>query len=622
MRLSALRVRDETNREGLPGPGGYVRVGVWLLLLLLTATLLLFPTRLVLEYHPTQSVPAIPNLPGFAALYITWLLLLLLLLLTDREASWWEKPTLVGIFALVFVGFWLITGPYTGLRYDGMGNAGHISYLSQQADGRIPLDNPNLGYFNFPGMHLLAFALVQVTSLSLFQGVTFALAVHLILLAVLFYVLLVNALGRPSVAALGALLAVQGNIMLARYSFYAGIWALVFLAMFLLLLYRPGQALFETWQERLMVLLLLGVTTITHLVTATVLFFALAGMWLVRNWQLLRTKTGIGLVSASTLATFLVVPLSWDIYWATRIFEGVTKVTSGVIADFTEEGLLVHFFNLGESYAGAEVPLWTVAVRAFWWGALFLFGVILGLKNLLNIKGLSRAQQLETGGLVGVIALSGTVTLLSLGGAEFYRFLLYGGFFTVPIALRFLLGLSRNKRRLAVRLAIFLFFVLSFPTFLAHNNLVGVSGYYSAELQAGTFLKQASGGRGEGLTIFNEPSECGILSFRVPDASFMTTPEAPELKGKEDFWGAVDRQAKLFEDSGRSDVFFYLSQRRVATADLFFGVQPQDPKWQELEDSLAQTNKVYENGLVQLYGGGRATAVTGEEVPRVGAPQR
>ena len=619
MRLSAPRARDETNQEGLPGPGGYVRVAVWLSLLLLTATLLLSPTHLVLEYAPTQSVPAIPNLPGFAALYVAWLLLLLLLLLTDREASWWEKPALVGIFALVFVGFWLITGPYTGVRYDGLGNAGHISYLSQQADGRMPLDNPNLGYFNFPGMHLLGFALVQVTGLGLFHAVTLALALHLVLLAVLLYILLLNALGRPSLAGLGALLAVQGNIMLARYSFYAGIWALVLLAMFLFLLYRPGQALFETWEDRFLMLLLLGATTITHLVTATVLFFALAGICLVRNWQLLRTKTGIGLVSASTLATFLVVPLSWDIYWATHIFEGVTKVTSGVIADFTEEGLLVHFFNLGESYAGAEVPLWTVSMRVFWWGALFLLGAILGLKNLLNIKNLSRVQQLETGGLVGIGTLSGILTLLSLGGAEFYRFLLYGGFFTIPIILRFLLGLSRNKRRLAVGLAIFLFFVLSFPTFLAHNNLVGLSGYYPAELQAGSFLKQASGGRGESLTIFNEPSESGILSFSVPDAIFMTTPEAPELKGKEDFWGAVDRQAELFEATGQR-AFFYLSQRRVATSELFFGVQPQDPEWRELEDSLAETNKLYENGMVQLYGGGRPTAATDEEVPRVGAP--
>jgi len=602
MRLLAARAKDESNGAEPFRIGGHLRAGLWLSLSVLTLALLLFPTRLILEYQPTQSIPAIPNLPRFAALYATWLLLLLLLLLAGREAPWWEKPALVAIFALVFIGFWLVAGPYTGLRYDGLGNAAHVSYLSQQAEGRIPLDNPNLAYFDFPGMHLLAFVLVQVTGLGLFQGVTLALALHLVLLAVLLYILLLNALNRPSVAALGALLAIQGNIMLARYSFYPGIWALVFLAMFLLLLHRPGQALFETWQERFLMLLLLGATTVTHLVTATALFFTLAGIYLVRNWHLLRTKTGIGLVSASTLATFLVVPLSWDVYWATRIFEGVTRVTSGVIADFTEKGLLVYFFNLGESYAGAGVPLWAIIARAFWWGALFLLGAILGLRNLLNIKGLSRAQQVETGGLVGVIALSIAITLLSLGGTEFYRFLLYGGFFTVPIVLRFLLSLPGNRGRLAVGLAFSLFFVLSFPTFLAHNNLVGISGYYPSELQAGNFLNQTSGGQGEGLTIFNDPSESGLLSFSVPEARLITTPQAPELKGKEDFWQAVDREAQGFKEwAATRGAFFYLSQRRVTTSELFFGIQPHDPEWEELQDSLAQTNKVYENGMVQLY---------------------
>jgi hypothetical protein len=393
--------------------------------------------------------------------------------------------------------------------------------------------------------------------------------------------------------------------MLARYSFYPGIWALVFLAAFLLLLHRPGQALFETWQGRFLMLLLLGVTTVTHLVTAMALFFVLAGICLVRNWHLLRAKTGVGLVSASTLATFLVVPLSWDIYWATRIFEGVTTVTQEVIADFTEKGLLVYFFNLGESYAGAEVPLWVVSVRVFWLGALFLFGAILGLRNLLNIRGLSRAQQVETGGLVGIIILSTVVTLLSLGGTEFYRFLLYGGFFTIPIILRFLLSLPRNRRRLAAGLAISLFFVLSFPTFLAHNNLVGISGYYSPELQAGNFLNQTTGGQGDGLIIFNDPSESGLLSFNVPEASLVTTPQAVELEGEEDFWQALDRAAQGFKDpatrAGQSEVFFYLSQRRVASNELFFGVQPYDPEWEELQDALAETNKVYENSMVQLY---------------------
>jgi hypothetical protein len=590
--------------EGLRRPRGSFRAGLWLLLLFLTGALLLFPTRLTLEYEPIQSIPAIPNLPLFAALYSLWLLLLLLLLFSGGEGARWERSALVGIFALVFVGFWLLTGPNTGLRYDGIGNAAHVAYLSQQARGMIPVDHPHLRYFNFPGMHLLALALVQVTGLGLFQGVTLALTFHLVLLSVLLYILFLRSLHSPSLAAFGALLAIQGNIMLARYSFYPGIWALVFLVIFLILLHRPGQALFDTWQDRLLMLLLLGATTITHLVTAKLLFFVLAGMYLVRNWHLLRTKTGIGLVSASTLATFLVIPLAWDVYWASRFFDSLIKITSAVIEDLTEKGLLTYFFNLGQSYVGAGVPLWAIAVRYFWWGALFLFGSILGLKNLLNIKSLSRAQQLETGGLVGVIALSAAVTALSVGGSEFYRFLLYGAFCTVPILLSFVVNLPTKGRRLALGLAIPLFFLLSFPTFLAHNNLVGTSTYYPSELHAGAFLRQTTSG-GRGLTLFYSALEGNLALYNVPNASLRKAAPFSQLKDASDFWHFESRAVSNFLDAGAGTEAtlsaFYFSRRIVALAEHVFRIKPADARWDALNGSLAKANRVYDNSVVQIY---------------------
>ena len=606
MRLLAAGAEHESNVEQFPVMGGYVRAGLWLSLLSLTVTLLLFPARPTLEYHPIQSIPAIVNLPLFAALYAVWLLFLLLLLVVDKEAPQWEKPALVGIFALVFVGFWLFTGPYAGLRYDGIQNAAHVRYLSQQADGKIPVDHVNLTYFAFPGTHLLAFVLVQVTSLDVTQGVTLALAFNLVLLAVLVYIFLLRTLGSPSLAALGTLLVIQGNIMLARYSFWAGMWALTFLAMFLILLSRPGRAFFETWQERFLMILLLVATTITHLVTAVLLFAVLAGINLVGCLHLRRAKAPIGLVKASTLAAFLIIPLSWDIYWATRFFDSFMQTTSGVIQDFTEKGFLVYFFNLGGSYVGGGVPLWAVIVRYFWWGALFFFGTILALGNILNIKGLSRARQIETGGLVAVIILSIAITLLSMGGAEYYRFLLYAAFFTIAIILRFLLSSPRTWRRFALGLAISLFFVLSFPTFLAHNNMVGVSTYYPSELEAGSLLRETSAGEGQGLTVFFDQGDVGVLSFSVPDARFVTTPQGAELRDKQEFWQAADSQVDSFKSLGtgtrESNAFFYLSQRRMAFAQLFFGAGPQEPEWEELQDSLVEANKLYENGIVQIYG--------------------
>jgi hypothetical protein len=604
MKVFAHRAEAVVRAEGLPWCQGCARLGVWLLLLAFTAVLLVYPTRLTLQHEAIQSLSAIDNLPLFAGVYSGWLLSLLLLLFSGGEGARWERPALVGIFTLVFVGLWLLAGPNTALRNDGVGNAAHVGYLSRQAGGKIRTDHANLFYFNFPGMHLLALALVEVTGLGLSQGVTLALAFHLVLLSVLLYIVFLRSLRSPSLAAFGALLAIQGNIMLGKYSFYPSIWALVFLAMFLVLLQRPGRALCDTWEDGRLMLFLLGATTITHLVTAMLLFFVLVGIYLVRNCHLLRTKMGSGLVSASTLAAFLVIPLSWDIYWATRIFEGLTRVTAAVVGDLSERGLLTYFAHLRSAYVGAGVPVWAILVRCFWWVALFLFGPVLGLKNLLNIKALSRAQQVDTGGLVGVVVLSAAVSLLSVGGAEFYRFLLYGAFFTVPILLSFVVNLPAKGRRLALGLGIPLFFLLSFPTFLAHNNLVGTSTYYPAELRAGSFLEQASGGQGKGLTVFNDPVENGLLSYSIPDATLIATPQASELKGKEDFWQAAAKSVRSFsawQAAGEQSPVFYLSQRRIALAEHLLRVRPQDSGWGELRNTLGETSKVYENGLVQIY---------------------
>lgn len=597
----ALRAADE-REEGILRLGGHVRPILWLLLLVLTSALLLFPTHLTLEYQPIQSVSAIPDLPLFAALYVVWLAVLLVLLVSESCTSSWEKPALVSMFALVFLGFWIVTGPYGAFRYDGIIHAAHVDYLSHQADGRIPLDHPNLAYFNFPGMHLLAFTLMQATGMTLYSGVTLLLLLQLVLLAVFLYLVFLGSLKSPSLAALGSFLVVQGNIMFARYSFYPGIWALVFLAMFLVLVNRPGQALFSSWQERLLMLLMLGAATMTHFVTAMVLFFILAGIYLMRSAPL-RGRTRTALVSVSTLTAFLVIPLSWDIYWAASFFENVTGATSAVIEDFTEKGALLYLFNLGGSYAGGAVPLWAVAVRYFWWGTIFFLGTFLGLKNLLKVKSLSWAEQLETGGLVGVLMLSAAVTALSPGGSEFYRFLLYGAFFTVPILLRFVLDLPSAGRRLALGLTVASFFVLSFPTFLAHNNLVGTSTYYASELEAGTFLTETTAGQNS--QFFHLAGESGLLMYSSPDSVLTASGQAPEFKGREEFWRSINRLVAGFRQSspsaGGESVYFYASKRDIALHQNMLGVSPDDPGWSALAGRLGQSNKIYDDSTVQLY---------------------
>mgnify|MGYP001093293298 CR=1 FL=1 len=85
------------------------RLGLWILLLLLTALILLSPVHLSHEYRIFQSPYGFDNLPLFGALYSIWMALLLLLLFT--RGSDWGKAAIVCIFALVHLGFWTIAFP-------------------------------------------------------------------------------------------------------------------------------------------------------------------------------------------------------------------------------------------------------------------------------------------------------------------------------------------------------------------------------------------------------------------------------------------------------------------------------------------------------------------------------
>jgi hypothetical protein len=615
MKPSAPTAEAQEQRSTLIPAATVLRQALWLLFFALTAALMTYPTHLRLRYEAVQSLSGLEHVPLFAGLYLSWLLLLVVLLLSDGKSRLWKKAVLVGLFALVFLGFWLLAEPNTALRYDGVGNAAYVQYLFRYPGAGLSVDHPNLSYFNFPGMHLFALAVVEATGLEVVQSVAAALAAHLLLVSLLVYLLLLRVLGHSTWAALGALLTIQGNIMLARYSFYPGFWALPFALVFLLLLlaHPPGRALFDTWAGRLLAVTVLGATTITHLVTGLLLFTVLAGVYVVRSWRKLGGGSRAVSVLGFTMATFLVIRLSWDVYWASHFLEQVTKVTEAVIDNILENGVTVYFysFNRSASYIGERVPVWAVAVRSFWWVTVYGAGLLLGLARVVRVKSLGLSDELMAGGLLGVVGLSGLVTLLSPGGSEFYRFLFYGAFFTVPIALLHVVRLPASARRLALKVTVSLFFALSFPTFLAHNNLVGVSTYYLAELEAGRFLKETSGRNGSGLIVFNDPNENGVLFFSIPDASFVTTPQGSELRGKDDFWKAVNKHVHAFTvfDAGAANrnAVFYLSQRRITLAEHLFGAQPQDPEWKELQDNLAVTNKVYENGTVQAYGSSRPT---------------
>jgi hypothetical protein len=569
------------------------RFALWLLLILLTVAIFAFPVHLTLEYHPIQSTYIFDNLPLFGALYSLWVLVLLLLLFarTSGGKNDWEKLALICVFTLVFLNFWTIITPYG--RFEDLNHIAHTKYL--QEEGEIPLGHPNLS-FDFPGIHLIATSVSQITGLGIFAIRTLLLLLHGLLLSTLLYVLFTRSLRSVYAAPLAVLLMIQGNIMLSSlYMFFPMNFGLIFVAAILMLLNRRELALFETTQDRPIMIILFAAATVTHIATAMVILFLLAGIYVMQ-------KLGKeNLVNWSTITLCVVIFLAWQCYWAFRTFGGLVGFFPHFVELLFHGELLRYFLVVGEATLGEGVPLWANITRAFWLVLLFGFGSILALRNLVRVKKLSLLEKKEIWGLLGVAMLGIATFVILPGHAYIYRFITYAAFFTVPLVLRFLLNL--NYRKWGFTLLLMLFIALSFPTFLVHNGRISIDAFYRYEFSAGEFLEK-SYSKGEQLTVFCGRAALTINLYYMPDAYFRTEPDVMVLGGEVGLWHAMEELITSFENSrGVQDThsIFIFSRRLIVPYEHLLAIEPTHPKWEELLDRLTQTNKIYDNGFVQLY---------------------
>ena len=467
------------------------RLSLWILLLLLTAIILLFPVHLTLEYHPVQSLHIFDSLPLFGALFYIWLLLLLLLLFSGRSEGKtdWEKLALVCISSLVFLAFWAIILPYG--RLDSVNNGAIVRVIQQ--GGVIPLGR--FGYADFPSFFLIIDSLSQITGLGIFEAAQLFLVCNAPIFAALLYLLFTKSFKSTSVAAFAALLVMLGNAFLARsYTFWPGTPSLTILVAFLVVLTRGQHSFLETWQDRMIAIILLVAATTMYFQTSVLFLLIVVGMYLV---QRLGKMTPVAI---STIWLFAVIPIAWQMYWAIGNFGNITRLLPKIAADIIQGTFLDWAPFLAKGHVGGRLPLWASGINIFWWVVIFGPGTILGLRNLFRVRKLSRVERAETGGLLGVIMLATIATLISPGGERFVHFIHYAAFFTVPIMLRFSLNLGKRIKGNGFTLLVILFFVLSFPTFLAGNGRINLDAYYHYQFASSEFLER-SYGSGKELTL-------------------------------------------------------------------------------------------------------------------------
>jgi hypothetical protein len=502
----------------------------------------------------------------------------------------WERLTLLCIFALVFLGFWVIMLPY-GQGVDAIYNLAHVKYLEDE--GRITLTNQNLRYFNYPGLFLATSSFSQITGLNLFTAGNLMVLMTAIMTVVLLYVLFVISLKSAYYAPLAMILTILGNRGLNAVPFHPGYFQFIFMFSFLILLTRQESMLFERQQDKLILTFLLTAATITYLIASISFFFIVTGIYLVCK---LRKKNSTGI---PIFLLLVIIPLSWELYHAVQIFNELIGFIPRVIEDMIAGKKLTAVLLQMEQAMGGETPAWASIIQSFWLIFIYGLGGFLAIKHLIQKKELNLLESRELGGLLGVFLLALLGGIISPYGFRFNTFIVYAPVFLASLIVRSLLNPSNRWRKYTLAVLLTICFVLAWPTTLVYHSTVSSNALYAQDIVAGEFLEDLFGKSNIKYIFSNQRHRIDVGTYYVRNAIFMGPPEFYELANEEALWNNIKSLVEKFKqfDNG----IFVNSERAKYRWMVMLGIKPTNSRWQEMENNLLERNKVYENGLTQLY---------------------
>jgi|GEM_PF-3061290 hypothetical protein len=578
-------------RELAHGPAleGAIARGV-LLLAAAGGGLIAFPVERRLEYAPVQSLQAVPDLWGFAALMTVWMATLLLLLWLAE--SLWSATALVACFAAVYFGFWTLHWPYGAFEDWGKMQGAQVIVASGHVQPYVQ------HYWEWPGLSLLGAAA------SLLAGVDLAaLRLPLVLLEQVALTLALLALAlrllpSPRDAALAVILAIVGGPWSLRFHFHPMFMALLLLVTFVLLSLRYMERREVRVGAFLALVLIILATVVTHFVTSVLLAFLLLA-WRVGQ-RLPRTPLAQR-VPVAWLAALLVV--AWQLYWAVPLFdesvrqarETVRATLSGEVGAFLSYGRAVGANNLD------GFPLWATLTRWGWALLLPVVGVLCALLVVLRGRALPVPVRALALAVLGTAAAVAMATVVSPGGQQFHRFLLYAPLLAAPLLMVCLRRHLANAGPLLVSALLLLAVV---PTFLAHSNLVSSDSYYEEQVAAGRFLARSLDDGGSGVSLYSGGAAF-VGRYFAPFIYLDTGPmldQGPTSNTEDSVRGAYGRMVAAFLAEGERarPAIFWVDPWPRAYYHLWFGPQGAVYVLQPL-DGLSTSPRIYDNGLVVLW---------------------
>jgi len=587
----------------LPHITGAARIVLWASLCAITLLLFFSFADLGYVYAPIESIRLLNNLPLFGALYYVWFALFLLLLLSQHKNNEWENMALVCMFAMLFSGKWIV------LTHGQIGATHILHYVgpisSSVAEGVMPRSLENLGYDTFPTLAIEGSSLALITGLDTFDTITVFLVFQLLAITALFYVVSRNYLHDGRLASIATVLLISGSLAIPNYvaQLHSRATGLLFLIAFLALVSKGHRRFLNGWEQALLFMILLAAAMITHAITSFLFFLVLSGIYLV---TILDKKN---MMAVSTVVLAFVVFLGYEIYAAFSTFGYMAKLMPTVVGNLTESEVpwSPMTSRMAVSTFGEAVPTWAVMTSWFWMFALIGLGGLLGIANLVRIRNLSPVEKIITGGLIGV-GVFAAITIYATSSEELARALMYLPLFTIPVLLMFL---SRTKVTSVALIG--LVFLLSFPTFLAHNSHPSTTTLHPQEWSATDFVSSSyqeefSPGSADLVTYMPSGNYPLIPPLNKAEQVIFVDYPIPTTPGG--FWAAFGDFVAEFRNPRNSPaVLMFFSPRYATSFQSIVGIDPTtDERWHELRESINQEGQVYDNGLVQVYRAEGSTA--------------
>jgi hypothetical protein len=593
-----------------PGLHGRPRMFLWVLLLAMTVVLILFPA----DVNYDLSIHTIPFLyifhcfSLFAVIYYIWLTFLMVLLFTGGSEPRidWEKAALVGIFAVVFVGYsTMVSRGFTG---DAFAPAGDIrNLLAQGHYDRAAA----LKYNGFPGFSLLGTGVCLVTGMGITDYITFFPFFQILLFSVLLYLFFSKLLKNPYLAALGALLVIQVDIPVSTslQQFHAGAFAPFCLLPVALLLFTYGRVtdsrrVFRLEINEVLILAVLTALFISHFITSLAAFLTILGIYAMQK------ISGKHVLSTQLAVVLLSVPVIWNLVENLGIIRYYANMVPDAVADLMS-GNIINAWLLPmqtTSYVGGRSYLWMIPPLYLGPLLLVVIGGILGLAILFRVKNLEKGGLITLGGLAGTVVLA--LMLLFLGGLQesYGRTLIYIALFTVPIIIWRVLHFKHHRKYVLSSLVVVLF-VLSLPSFLLSGKAIAGMTYYPREAAAGEFL-ESSFGRGAGMHVYGLGGSAYYLTYYLLDA-YMDYVYTPDLRSrdKEQIWRNVNGYVSSIENNSAAapglppgpGIIMFSPKWDTPFRD-YIGIDVKNtPEWRNLESRLAENDMIYCNSFVRIY---------------------